>query len=293
MQAGKQLRREARARLKGHWLTACFLLLITTLIAVLVPFIEEATSILFHISYFQDTAETPNNYLDNTLAVSPLVLLTFGGGLLLRLCLASPFALGQKSWYQHLAAGDPAPLRNAFRFFSSLQAYCRSVLFTVQLYIRRFLLVFLCFLPLIALWLAFPFFLRFSIPQELFWLLLLLTAVILFLACTAVSAYWLGRYFLAEYILVLFPCKIRDAFKLSAIVMKERKNEWLSLLIGLLPCYLADLLVVPRLFTVPYRSAVYARYAQYFMESYEKAREAVSISDRAAEFATREFSCPS
>lgn len=293
MQIGKQLKRESRKCLRGARIKACGLLGIILVFKAICTFLEELASVLLQISYFRDTNATPKNYLDNSLSLSPVIALIFLGGLLLHLLLVSPFSLGQKSWYQHLAAENPAPLRDAFRFYKGWRPYWRAVIFSFRLSTKRFFLACFCFLPLILLFLAIPFLSRFSVPKELFWILLSLTFVILFLACTAVAAYWLGRYFLAEYILVLFSCKIRDAFRLSAVIMRGRKNEWLSLLVSMLPYYLADLLVLPLLFTVPYRNAVYARYARYFMESYEKSKETAAVPDSEIEFATREFSCVS
>ncbi len=294
MNGRRQRKREARRSLKGSWIKGAFIAFLLFSFSMAGTVAEELAGSLMGLSYFTDSSHTPDNYLDDKILLSPAVLLLFFGGYLLSFLLASPLRLGEKLWYLHVSASDQSALSDAFRYYRSIGSYFRSVVFEARLAVRKLLVLLLCFLPTVVFWLILPLFEPLGLPNVLFYLLTSVTVMLFILISSALSLYWTGRYFLAEYIYTLYSCKMRDAFRLSAIIMKKRKNGLFALTLSFLPLFAADLLIFPRFFTLPYRSAVYAQYAQFFMEAYEREKDCAAvrnISPPPNRFATREFPC--
>lgn len=291
----RDYKRQARGLLKGHRTAGAMLTLLLILFSAFVTAAEELIGALTGLSYFTDPAYTPDNFFDNRLLFSPQVMLLFGGSCLLSFLISAPLRLGEKLWYLHISAGDPARLTAAFCCYYGPYRYFRAVVFELRLAVRKAVTVFLCFLPVIAFVIAIPLFGLLGLPELLLYPLIFVLILLLLLTAGALSVYWLGRFFLAEYIFALYSCRMRDAFRLSALIMKARKNELFTLKLSFLPLFAADLLLLPRLFTVPYREAVYARCAGCFMEAYERKKEPAPITanPRFADFATREFPCAS
>ncbi len=296
MNQRRRLKQETRRSLKGNWGKAVALTVVLLLIPALCTVAEDAVGMFLELEYFEDSLHTPKNHLDNTLYISPAVFLLFVSGTLISFLLSAPLRLGAKGWYLHLVAHDPKPLSDAFRYYTRPSAYLQAVLFETRLFFRRSVLILISFLPAILFYLSLPFLEQLSIPNLLF---SLLTTVMLGLLCllgSAVCLLWVGRTFLAEYLYFLYSCKMREAFYLSAKIMKGRKSVLFSLRLSFLPLAVAELLILPRLWTTPYKTAVLAQYARYFMESYEREKSTATLKStkpQAERFLTKEFPCPS
>lgn len=296
MNIRRRLKRDSRRMLKGMWGKGAVLSAVAFLISAVLIGAEDLLGQMLELSYFADPRNTPGNYLDNTPSLSLAALLLFLGSVLLSFLLSAPLRLGSKRWYLHLTAGDPKPLIDAFSYYRKPLPFLRAAVFEAQLSLRKALLTAVCFLPALLLYLALPTLEQLAIPSFLFFLLVALLLLLFSLMGAVFSLLWSGRYFLAEYLYTLYGCRMRDAVKLSVIIMRGRKTHLLSLMLSFLPLYLTDLLILPRLWTVPRRNAAFARYAQYFTEAYEQAKEKAApkhTPDEAERFATREFPCVS
>lgn len=257
---------------------------------------EDLIGAVLQLGYFEDIKSTPANHLDNTLRLSPAILLLFFGGSILFFLLSAPLKLGSKGWYLHLVAQDRQPLGSAFSYYRTPARYLRAVMFEARLVIRRTVLGLIPFLPIVALAPFLLFLEEAGLPKLLFSLLATLTLGLFCLLAGVIALVWIGRYFLAEYLYLLYGCRMKDAFRLSAIIMKGRKTILFSLIFSFLPLYLADLFLLARLWTVPRREAAFAQYAVHFMECYQREKETATPkaeSDRSDRFLTKEFPCVS
>lgn len=275
MQKRKEIKKNSRRNLRGHYGIAGFLGILPFLISAAVSGMEWLVSRLFSIPYFEDAAHTPGYYFDDALSLTlPPLLLLIGFGIL-ELLLTAPLKLGLRRWYLKLSAGDsPAPLE-AFRSYSRLSRILKAFWLHLTLGLRRAVLWLLSSLPSLLVWAGY------ACADRLFsasfpWIrpLLFLTFLITFLTCQVLYFYWKQRYFLAEYLYLVYPCTMRDAVKMSVLVMKDRKNTVFSFYLSCIPLALLTMLILPAWYTLPRIYAEEACLAKVMVEQYEAAKEA-------------------
>lgn len=282
MKIRRQLKKETRRQLKSHYLAAVCLTLCSGLCALVLAVGEWLCGLLFSVRYFTDFSETPQNYLDDRPALALMPLLLLGAFLFIRLLLFAPLGMGKKEWYLKLSAGEHMRFSEAFSWFSSPKRAWKAVWLAVSLHIRRALLWLLSSLPAIFLYLACLGADRRSQLFSISKLLLYIAFLLVFFVCQMIYLYLSGRYFLAEYLLILYGCKTRDAVRMSVIVMKEHKDALFSLRLSYIPYALANLLMIPALFTKPLIEGALAGYAKHFIESYERSKADAPAYSRSA-----------
>ncbi len=264
-----QLKSDSRKALRGHYGVAGLPAILPLLLSALVAGLEWFTARLLGISYWTDPADTPQYFFDDRLRLTLMPLLLFVGFGLLQLLLTAPIRLGGRQWYLKLVAGNCLPVRSALGEYRTLRRLLRAAWLLLNLKLRQAALWLVVTLPALLSWVVY------CTADRLFptapWVQPLLFAIFLVLlgTCQVLWFYHKQRYFLTEYLYLLYPCKLRDAFKMSALVMKKQKHTVFSLKLSCLSLALLSLLLLPMWYTLPQIYAAQAACAKALLEEYE------------------------
>lgn len=272
MDMRKLIKKDAWLAMRNNWGKAFAVVLISFSFLMFTVLIEKLLSYALDVPYFIDSAKTPGLYLDNIANLAPASFAVLFSALLMRLLLYSPVALGNKQWYLGLAGSNPYPVSAVFQYFTDFQTFRKAFCLRLNLLIRKSFFLILITAPAIMVFILMCLLKFFVAAQELFLMQLVFGVIFicLFLLCQLLAVCFLQRYFLAEYIYVLYQCKIRDAIKMSVLIMKGHKAELFSVILSFLPYYIINLLWLPAFITLPHMNTVYAIYAKCFIERFER-----------------------
>ncbi|MDD6237077.1 MAG: DUF975 family protein [Clostridiales bacterium] len=272
MDIRKLIKKDAWLAMRNNWGKAFAIVLISFSFLIFTALIEKLLSYILEVPYFIDSAHTPGLYLDDILNLAPISVAVLLIALLIRLFLYSPISLGNKQWYLGLAGSNPFPVSSVFKYFAGFPNFFRAFCFHLNLLIRKSLFWLLITAPAIIVLILMCLLKFFVTAQELFLMQLAFGVIFvcLFLLCQLLAICFLQRYFLAEYIFVLYQCKIKDAIKMSVLIMKGHKSEIFSVILSFLPYYIVNMLWLPAFITLPHMNTVYAIYAKYFIERFEQ-----------------------
>lgn len=278
MQNRKEIKKASCLCLRGHYGAAGLLAVMPFLLSAAVSGTEWLVSRLLNVSYFADAAHTAGYYFDDTLRLTlqPLALLIGFG--ILELLLTAPLRLGIRQWFLRLSADDAPVVSAVFRPYTRLRRILKAFWLRLTLLLRCAVLWVAAAMPALLVWVLYAF------SGELFssaypWIrtLLFLAFLVTFLTCQVLYFYWRLRYFLAEYLYLVYPCKIREAVKLSVRIMKGKKNAVFSFYLSCIPLVLLALLILPAWYALPRLYAAQAGYARALIEQHEAAKETVPV----------------
>lgn len=269
MKLRRLIKQNARRALQRHWSRAAAIALVALIFCFLFVTLEMLLSAVFGLPAFVDPFATPELYIDDLPNVSPIAMsVTFLVAALYFLVLA-PLSLGIMRWFFILGDGKVEPTVSIFEYFLSATQFWRVLWLQVCLFVRRLLWSAL-FLsgPTALIYLAGLWQKKGDTDLEsVLSLGLMLVGFLLLAFLGAFLMIWLMRYYLAEYALVNDGnLAAREAISQSISLSRGRLTQLLVLELSLLGWRILDFLILPRLFTLPYRYTVKGLYAHYLFE---------------------------
>ncbi|MBQ4539001.1 MAG: DUF975 family protein [Oscillospiraceae bacterium] len=285
MRLRRLIKRNAVLALRRNWSKAAAISLIILVIWSLFVSAEQVMFAVFDIPPFIDMA-TSNIYLDdlpNTALPSMAVTLVLG---FIFLLVMTPISLGAARWFYNLTDGRSMPVYELFDSFSSFGKFSRALWLMIFVYIQKafWTVVFLAapaaMITMGELW-------RREASRDIETLLsvgLEVLGVALLLLMGWFLLVWLMRYSLVKYTAAADEdITVWKAIKQSIRLTRGRRGELLLLEITLIGWRILDLLILPRLFTAPYISTIYALYARFLIESDKMEREKAAAAKAARE----------
>lgn len=269
MKLRRLIKQNARRALQRHWSRAAAIALVALIFCFLFVTLEMLLSAVFGLPAFVDPFATPELYIDNLPNVSPVAMAVTLIVAALYFMVLSPLSLGILRWFFQLGDGKAEPTAAIFEYFFSASQFWRVLWLQICLFVRR-LLWSAAFLAVPVTLICFADIWRKKGDTDLESVLSLgmMTAGILLLVLLGVFLLiWLKRYYLAEYALITDDeITVRGAIHRSEQLSRGRSAELLVLELSLLGWRILDLLILPRLFTLPYRYTVRGLYAHYLIE---------------------------
>lgn len=269
MKLRRLIKQNARRALQRHWSRAAAIALVALIFCFLFVTLEMLLSAVFGLPAFVDPFATPELYIDDLPNVSPIAMsVTFLVAALYFLVLA-PLSLGVMRWFFLLGDGKVEPTVTIFEYFLSAAQFWRVLWLQVCLFVRRLLWSALFLTgPLALIYLAGLWQQKGDTDLEsVLSLGLMLIGFSLLALLGAFLMIWLMRYYLAEYALINDGnLTAREAIRQSISLSRGRMTQLLVLELSLVGWRILDFLILPRLFTLPYRYTVKGLYAHYLIE---------------------------
>lgn len=269
MKLRRLIKQNARRALQRHWSRAASIALIALIFCFLFVTLETLVSAVFGLPQYVDPLATPDIYLDNLPNVSPVAMAVTVSVATLYFLVLAPLSLGLMRWFFLLGDGKAESTGAIFEYFLSSTQFWRVLWLQVCLFVRRvlwsaaFLTVPVTLIYFAQLW-------RQKGDTDLESVLsfgLMLSGILLLVLLGTFLLIWLMRYYLAEYALINDgDLTAREAIRQSVQLSRGRQTELLVLELSLLGWRVLDLLILPRLFTLPYRWTVKGLYAHYLIE---------------------------
>ncbi|MBQ2751094.1 MAG: DUF975 family protein [Oscillospiraceae bacterium] len=198
----------------------------------------------------------------------------------------TPISLGAARWFYNLTDGRSMPVYELFDSFSSLGKFSRALLLMIFVYIQKAFWT-VVFLAAPAAMIAMGELWRREASRDIETLLsvgLEVLGVALLMLMGWFRLVWLMRYSLVKYTAAADEdITVWKAIKQSIRLTRGRRGELLLLEITLIGWRILDLLILPRLFTAPYISTIYALYARFLIESDKMEREKAAAEKAARE----------
>ncbi len=269
MKLRKLIKQNARWALQSHWSRAAAIALIALICCFLFVSLEMLLLAAFELPAYVDRFATPQYVLDDLPNVSPVAMAVSLAVAALCFLVLTPLTLGLLRWFFLLGDGKAEPTAAIFKYFHAATPFGRVLWLQIRLFIRR-LLWSAAFLTPPAAMIFFAALWRQRGDTDLESVLslgLMLSGVLLLFLLGGFLLIWLMRYYLAEYALMTDPdCTAREAIRRSITLCRGRLTELLVLELSLLGWRALDFLILPRLFTLPYRYTIKGLYAQYLIE---------------------------
>lgn len=269
MKLRRLIKQNARRALQRHWSRAAAIALVALIFCFLFVTIEMLLSAVFGLSAYVDPSATPDLYLDDLPNVSPVAMAVTLTVAALYFLVLTPLTMGLLRWFFMLGDGKAEPTAAIFDYFHTASLFWRVLWLQICLFFRRLFWSAAFLIPPAAM-IYFADLWRQKGDTDLESVLslgLLLSGVLLLLLLGGFLLIWLMRYYLAEYALIADPTlTAREAIRKSVRLCHGRRAELLVLELSLIGWRLLDLLILPRLFTLPYRYTVQGLYAHYLIE---------------------------
>ncbi len=269
MKLRRLIKQNARRALQRHWSRAASIALVALIFCFLFVALEMLLSAVFGLPAYVDPFATPDIYLDDLPNVSPVAMAVSFAVAGLYFLVLTPLSMGVLRWFFLLGDGKVEPTAVILHYFHAAGPFWRVLWLKVCLFFRR-LLWSVAFLIVPAVMLYFADLWRQKGDTDLESVLslgLMLSGLLLLMLLGAFLLIWLMRYYLAEYTLITDPeLTAREAIRQSVRLCHGRRTELLVLELSLLSWRVLDLLILPRLFTLPYRYTVKGLYAHYLLE---------------------------
>lgn len=264
------IKKNARRALSRHWSRAAAIALVMLIFSLVFVTLESLAATLLGLP---DLLEPINRslLLQNALPEGSggLSLLVLGVCALLWVGVMAPLRLGMVRWFVQLADGHAGQTAELFLFLSSPKRVLRAtglhlmVLFGSLLWSALFLAA-----PCGMIWFGGR---SAAVAQTdgqavlangivaLGWAVLAVVCVLLLV--------WLMRYYLASLLMAHNPAlTVRKALRRSVRLSEGRRGFMLRLELSMLGWRFADLLLLPRMFTEPYRCTARGIYLNYLLE---------------------------
>ncbi|WMJ83587.1 DUF975 family protein [Oscillospiraceae bacterium LTW-04] len=269
MKLRRLIKQNARRALQRHWSRAAAITLVALIFCFLFVTLEMLLSAVFGLPAFVDPFATPGLYIDDLPNVSPIAM---GVALLvaaLYFLVLVPLSLGLIRWFFLLGDGKVESTVAIFEYFRSPAQFWRALWLQICLFFRRLMWSILFLVaPVTLIYLAEIWRQKGDTDLEsVLSLGLTLVGVLLLILFGVFLMIWLMRYYLAEYALVNDgDLTAREAIQKSKQLSRGRLTELLVLELSMLGWRLLDFLILPRLFTLPYRCTIKGLYAHYLIE---------------------------
>ena len=258
--------------LRGKWLKAAGILLLIALLVMGFEALDMA---------YRTACGIPVVYSDGSYNITPYSLIIEAVFTLIVLLFLPPLFIGQAEWYWGLTDAKGKGIGEVFGWFGSLKLYLKSVLLTLNIFVRFIMwFVVTCSVP-IALMAADYYFYTpmplvsgaFDSKTAIFYLLKALSSMLL-LYCLFLLCFLMMRYFLAVYLLVEDNSRgVREVIRTSLRYSRGMRWEMFKFNLSFLPWFLVCYFVFPAFFVLPYYSAsssIFAKHIIYSQRAMEK-----------------------
>jgi len=279
MRLRRLIKKNAALALRRHWCRAAAISLLTLLFWAVPATLEQLVMTAFNIASFVDVS-APGLMLDNMPNTAPAamaIMLAIG---VLSFFVIAPLTIGAVRWFYNITDGKALATVEIFEYFFSVKSWARVIWFYVLLFVKKLIWTVIFLAAPIAMIFGGNFW-RQQASRDIEMLLSVGIEIfggVLFLLLGWFWLMWMQRYALARYILSYADSLTAGkAIKLSENVARGRLLELLILDLSLIGWRIADIFVVPRLFTMPYINTVYSLYTRYYIEM--QIREVESTQD--------------
>lgn len=278
MRLRKLIKTNARRALCSNWTRAAAISLVALVLSLMFLILEGIVQSAIGIELFSDPFQTPDFFLDDIPNASAAAVLTVSAAALLYVVIMAPFELGVVRWFYRLGDARVEEASAVFEFFGSARAFIKPSLL-------RFSVLGRC-----ACWLAvftaaptaLLVFAGLSADRSLTDLQGFLSSamgacgVALLTLSVLLWAVWCMRYYLADIALAEdIRRSVGEAVRRSVHTMRGHRLELALFEVSMLGWRLLDVLVLPRLYTLPYRQTARGLYARYLFEMAKRARAQV------------------
>ena len=272
MRLRRLIKKNAALALRRHWSRAAAISLITMIFWAITATLEQLAMAAFNVSSFVNRAVS-GLMLDNLPNTAPAAMAVIGFIGLLSFLVIVPLSYGTARWFYNITDGKALATIDIFEYFFSVGGYFRSLWLSVLIFLKKLFWTAVFILPPAAMVFGGNYW-RQQASRNIEMLLstgLEIFGGVLLLLLGWFWLMWLQRYSMARYIFVSDDSvTARQAIKTSVHLTHGRLLELLFLDISLLGWRLADILIVPRLFTMPYISTVRSLYTRYLSELYAR-----------------------
>ncbi|HWP51084.1 MAG TPA: DUF975 family protein [Clostridia bacterium] len=269
MKLRRLIKQNARRALQRHWSRAAAIALIALIFCFLFVALEMLLSSLFGLSAYVDPFATPELFIDDMPNVTPVAMAVAFVVAVLYFLVLAPLTLGLMRWFFLLGDGKAEHTMAIFDYFLTAAQFWRVLWLKVCLFFKRLLwsVVFLAG-PIVMIYFADIWRRKGDTDFEsLLSLGLMLSGILLLVLLGTFLLIWLMRYYLAEYALINDRnLTAREAIRRSVHLSHGRLTQLMVLELSLLGWRILDFLILPRLFTLPYRYTVRGLYAHYLIE---------------------------
>ncbi|PWM21602.1 MAG: hypothetical protein DBX44_08310 [Oscillospiraceae bacterium] len=261
--------------LRQHWGRAVAVTMLLIILSQIFLSMEFLLSTAFEIPDFTDPLRTPQFYLDDLPNAAPAAVALIGGFLLLRLILLVPLRLGVQRWFYRVGDGKAEDTFSVFEYFSSLRLFSGALLLSIGVALRCIAWGILLLGPSVAMILFSKLFLQ-QTGSDFHQLLgtgLEVAGFLLLLTMAVFLVLRLMGYYLAPFAYLQNPDEgARAAIRRSVQATRGYCVSLLLFELSMIGWRLLDLLVVPRIFTYPYRTTARGLYAHYLFEKLRRTR---------------------
>lgn len=269
MKLRRLIKQNARRALQRHWSRAAAITLVALIFCFLFVALEMLLSAVFGLPAYVDPFATPELYIDDLPNVSPVAMVVTLTVAALYFLVLAPLSLGLMRWFFLLGDGRVEPTVAIFEYFLSSTMFWRVLWLQVCLFFKR-LMWSITFLagPVTLIYFADIWRQKGDTDLEsVLSLGLMLSGILLLVLLGAFLLIWLMRYNLAEYALInSSELTAKESIHRSVQLSRGRLTELLVFELSLLGWRILEFLILPRLFTLPYRYTVKGLYAHYLFE---------------------------
>lgn len=269
MKLRRLIKENASRALRFHWCRATSIALIALIFCSIFVSLEGLLSAVFGLPAFVDPFATPELHIDDIPNVSPVAMAIMGIISVLYFAVLSPLAMGIMRWFFFIGDGRAESTITIFEFFFTPSQFWKAIWLRMSLFFRRLLwsVVFLA-VPVTLIYLADMWRHKGATDIEsVLSLGFMFAGCVLFVLLGVFLLIWFMRYYLAEYMLISdSELSVSEAISQSARISRGRCAELLMLELSMVGWRIVDLLIIPRLFTMPYRFTVKGLYAHYLLE---------------------------
>lgn len=269
MKLRRLIKENARRALQRHWCRAAAIALISMIFCFVFISLEGLISAVFGLPAFVDPLATPGLYIDDLPNVSPIAMTIMGTVSALYFIVISPLIMGIKRWFFLVGDGKAEKTITIFDFFLKSSLFFKAIWLQINLFLRRiFWSATFLTLPIFLVYIANMWNKKGDTDIEsVLSIGMMLAGVILFLLLGVFLLIWLMKYYLAEYMVIKDDeISVSEAISQSVEISRKRRSELFMLEFSMVGWLISDLLILPRLFTLPYRFTVKGLYAHYLIE---------------------------
>ena len=179
--------------------------------------------------------------------------------------------MGDINWNYLTVFNKSNDFNNIFSYFSCFKNIIRSWYISCQIFFREvfwFIIIFL--IPaLVSAWSLIATTHQNQIINKYLISFGYVLSFFLIIVASLICVIFFQRYMLTRYLLVSGECKkTRQAIKLSIKIMKNKKLDYIFLLMSFLGWIISCLFIVPIFFVLPYIKITSALYSRYIVEEY-------------------------
>jgi len=272
MRLRRLIKKNAAMALRRHWCRAAAISLIMMIFWAVLATLEQLAMGVFNVSSYVDVW-SPELMLDNMPNIAPIAMAVMAFIGMLSFFVIVPLWFGAARWFYNITDGKALATIEIFEYFFSAKGYFRTLWFSFLLFIKKLFWTVIFIAPPMVMLYGGNYWrqqasrnieMLLSVGVEIFGGVLLLLLGWFWLM-------WMQRYLLAPYVLVADDeISARQTIKMSVCLTRGRLLEMLLLELSLLGWRMADILIVPRLFTMPYINTVFSLYTRYLSELYVK-----------------------